>query len=242
VRQRRQERGWTLADLAARSGLSLRFVGQLERGQANISVSRLADVADALDARLGWLVDPGPGSAAAPAWIALLGVRGAGKSTIGQNLAAHLGVPFIELDRLIEDEAGLSMTELFSIHGEHYYREVEYRVLGKMLDTPGPGVIATGGSLVTHPESWSLLRSRSRTVWLKAEAKDHWNRVLAQGDDRPMRSSSNAFEQLQALLSARTPLYREAEVTINTSGRHPDEIVERLAVVVGQPTLGYAKA
>ncbi len=238
VRRRRRERGWTLSDLARRSGLSLRFVGQLERGQTNISVSRLAEVAEALDARLAWLVDPGSAESTSPAWIALLGVRGAGKSTVGAALAVHLGVPFIELDRLIEETAGLSMTELFSIHGGDYYREVEYQVLTRLLSSSGPGVIATGGSLVTHPESWSLLRSRARTVWLKADAKDHWNRVLAQGDDRPMRSLSNAFEQLEALLASRRALYREAELAVDTSGHHPEAIVERLASVVGPPNLG----
>lgn len=238
MRERRQERGWTLADLATRAGLSLRFVGQLERGQANISVSRLSDVAEALDARLAWIVDPGGVGTHIASWISLLGVRGAGKSTIGTGLADALGVPFIELDRLIEESAELSLPEIFSIHGEPYYREVEHRVLARLLATPGPGVVATGGSLVTHPESWSLLRTKTRTVWLKADAKDHWNRVLAQGDDRPMRSRTNAFEQLQALLTSRVPLYREAELTVNTSGRRPDDIIERLAAVVGRPPIG----
>ena len=237
VRSLRRKRGWTIAQLAKYSGLSLRFVGQLERGHANISVVRLARVAEALDVRLVSLIDPDAGQKRRASWVALLGVRGAGKSTVGVELAKRLSVPFVELDRRIEDEAGLSLTEMFSLHGEGYYRDVECRVLARLLEGPEYGVLATGGSLVTHPESWSLLRDRAQTVWLKAEPKDHWNRVLAQGDDRPMRASSNAFEQLQALLAARAPLYREADITINTSERRPEEIVDRIAAVVGRPLL-----
>ena len=166
--------------------------------------------------------------------IALVGVRGAGKSTVGKRLAARLGIPFIELDSLIEREAGMSLVEMFTLHGEGYYRRLEREAMEKLLANSPPGVLATGGSLVTHPETWGMVRRQCHTVWLKARAKDHWNRVVAQGDLRPMVNNPAAMEELKALLRAREPLYSQTELVMDTSKHTLEEIVERIAHRFGQ--------
>ena len=166
--------------------------------------------------------------------IALVGVRGAGKSTVGKRLAARLGIPFIELDERIEREAGMSLVEMFTLHGEGYYRRLEREAMEKLLASSPPGVLATGGSLVTHPETWGMVRRQCHTVWLQARAKDHWNRVVAQGDLRPMVNNPAAMEELQGLLRARKPLYSQADMVMDTSKHTLEEIVERIAQRFGQ--------
>jgi XRE family aerobic/anaerobic benzoate catabolism transcriptional regulator len=166
--------------------------------------------------------------------VALLGVRGAGKSTVGRGVAARLGVEFVELDRLIEEASGLSLGEIFSIHGEDYYRRVEYQSLKDFLGLKRPAVMATGGSLVTHDESFDLLYERCRTVWLSAHAQDHWDRVLAQGDDRPMRRNPQAFAQLEQLLAERRPLYGRAHDRVDTSGKEVPAVVGEILGLLGQ--------
>jgi XRE family aerobic/anaerobic benzoate catabolism transcriptional regulator len=252
VRAIRGERGLTSRALAAASGVSVRFLSELENGRGNISVTRLAALADAMDVPMIRLVDVAHGRANAaqrdlaehvlslspmefdrvrlsldtalegeggrPQILALLGVRGAGKSTIGAQVAETMGVPFVELDALIEAEAGLSLGELFAIHGEDYYREVELRVLDRFLAQGGDAVLATGGSLVSHGESWQRLQGGATTVWLRAEARALWERVVAQGDLRPMAEHENAFVQLEALVEARAPLYGRADFAVETTG------------------------
>ncbi|MGH9783084.1 MAG: shikimate kinase, partial [Terriglobia bacterium] len=149
--------------------------------------------------------------------IALVGVRGAGKSTIGKRVAARLRIPFVELDALIERQAGMSLGELFALHGEGYYRRLEREAVERLLASSPPVVLGTGGSLVTHPETWELVRRQCHTVWLKARAQDHWNRVVAQGDLRPMGNNPAARDEMKALLRARQPLYSQAELVADTS-------------------------
>ncbi len=161
-----------------------------------------------------------------PSVLALLGVRGAGKTTVGRAVATALSVPFVELDGLIEASAGLALTDIFAIHGADYYRRAEYDALSRFLAGGGPGVLATGGSLVTHEETFSLLRRSATTVWLRADARDLWSRVLAQGDDRPMRRNPHAFAQLETLLAEREPLYRRAHTAVDTSAQPVERVVE----------------
>jgi XRE family transcriptional regulator, aerobic/anaerobic benzoate catabolism transcriptional regulator len=161
--------------------------------------------------------------------IALVGVRGAGKSTIGKLLAARLGIPFVEFDALIEQEAGISLTEMFSIHGENYYRKLEQTVMGRFLSQSPRAVLATGGSLVTGQETWAMVRRECHTIWLKATAKDHWDRVVAQGDMRPILNNPGAKDELKALLKSREPLYSQAEMVIDTSRHTVEESVETIA-------------
>jgi XRE family transcriptional regulator, aerobic/anaerobic benzoate catabolism transcriptional regulator len=217
VREIRRSRRLTRSGLAALSGVSERFIARIESGTGNVSLERLNDLARALTVPLVSLV------AAAPAdggpRVALVGLRGAGKSTLGPPLARALGVPFRELDALIEEAAGLPLGQIFEIHGERYFRRLEREVLARLIAS-GPAVIATGGGLVTDPETWALVRSTCTTVWLSAEPGDHYARVLAQGDRRPMAGKADAMAELKALLTARRPLYGMADVSVDTS-RYP---------------------
>jgi XRE family aerobic/anaerobic benzoate catabolism transcriptional regulator len=162
----------------------------------------------------------------------LLGVRGAGKSAVGAALARKLGMRFVEVDREIELATGLPLGDVFTLHGEPYYRRVEHEVLIRLLAEPTPSVLATGGSIVNDPTNYALLRSRARTIWLRAQPEDHWNRVVAQGDRRPMAENPHAFEGLRALLASRRKLYARADHAIETSGRTVQEVVAELAELV----------
>ena len=227
VRARRQLQRLTLKALAKASGLSERFVGDLEAGRANISLLNLAQVAQALTVPLPSLLEPSQPSAQAV--IALLGLRGAGKSSIGKALADRLGVGFFELDRLVEVEAGMGLAELFAIHGEEYFRQLELRALHRFLEAHPQGVLATGGGLVTSPDAFALLLSRTRTVWLKATPEEHWSRVVKQGDLRPMRNRPHAMSELKRRLKEREPLYRRAQREFVTSARPLTAVVDELA-------------
>jgi XRE family transcriptional regulator, aerobic/anaerobic benzoate catabolism transcriptional regulator len=230
VRAARAERHWTIRELAERSGVSVRFLVQLESGRANISVKRLADLARAFKVPTAELVsDDYPD---APRVVALLGLRGAGKTTIGKQFARRLHVRFVELDRQIEKAADMSLAELFSLYGEDYYRRLERETLAEVLAEKRPMVLATGGGIVESPDTYALLKKSAVTVWLRAQPEDHWNRVVSQGDRRPMADHPQAMADLRALLAAREPLYAGAEHTVDTSGRGVDEIVDDLAATV----------
>jgi len=236
VRARRAEVGLTMRELAKAAGVSERFLVQLEAGDGNISVARLEDVGEALGTSGAELL-----SRAARAHgdtrrvLALVGLRGAGKSSVGAAVAQKLGVAFVELDELIAREAQMTLSTIFEIHGERYYRNVEREVLRRLLDRDEPMVVATGGSLVTDAETWSLLRGRARTIWLKAEPDEHWQRVVGQGDVRPMRDRPRAMNELRALLAAREPLYQQADVVVDTSGRAAKLVVEKVLAAAGGP-------
>src|SRR5688572_29979837 len=227
ARAHRLARGWTLREVAERSGVSPRFLVQLESGRGNISVRRLADVAQALETTPALLLTDT--DAPQPEVIALLGLRGAGKTTVGRRLARRRRVPFVELDRRVEEAADLSLGELFSLHGEDYYRRLEREVLAAVLDERRAIVLATGGGIVTSPETFALLRRSAVTVWLRARPEDHWNRVVRQGDRRPMTNHPQAMADLRTLLALREPLYAAASHTVETSGRALDPVVDEIA-------------
>ncbi len=168
-----------------------------------------------------------------PPVIALIGLRGAGKSTVGPLLAGRLGVPFVELDALIEDAGGLAIPEMFEMHGESYYRECERRALRGLIDGNSPMVVAVSGGIVNDPQSFAMLKGSTRLVWLRAAPEEHMARVEAQGDHRPMRNRPNAMAQLKGLLGVRTPFYRQAMITIDTTGTNPDTCAQQLASQLG---------
>jgi len=234
VRAQRERKGWSRRELAAESGVSERFLSSLEAGDGNISLKRFADVARALGTSPAALLSIAEHTDHAEPTrpIALLGVRGAGKSTIGAALARRLAIPFVELDQEIEQAAGLPLGELFALHGEAYYRRLEREVLGQLLARPSRFVLATGGSIVNDATNYALLRSRCHTIWLRARPEDHWNRVVAQGDQRPMAENPHAFAELRALLAARDKLYARADRMIDTSGRRVAGLVSELAEAI----------
>jgi XRE family transcriptional regulator, aerobic/anaerobic benzoate catabolism transcriptional regulator len=224
VRFARTQRGWTIKEAAEQSGVSARFLVHLESGRGNISVRRLADLARALQTTPAALLTPG--RAERPGVVALLGLRGAGKTTIGKRLARRLKVPFVELDRRIEQAARLSLEELFSLHGEEYYRRLEREVLDEELRTGGAMVLATGGGLVTSRDTFARLRDAAVTIWLRARPEVLWDRVVAQGDRRPMADHPQAMHELRTLLAGREPLYGLADHTIDTSGLSVERVLD----------------
>jgi XRE family aerobic/anaerobic benzoate catabolism transcriptional regulator len=160
--------------------------------------------------------------------IALVGLRGAGKSTLGRALATELGVPFIELDREVETEAGMSLSEVFMLYGQAGYRRIEHQALERVLERADAAVISAGGGIVSEAETYNLLLAKCLTVWVKASPEEHMARVLAQGDLRPMEGSGEAMEDLRRILAARAPLYGKADVVIDTTGQSPAESLLKL--------------
>lgn len=215
ARQLRHQHGLTLRELAERSGLSLRFLLDVEAGRGNISLRRLAELAQALQTPVRELVYA---DEAAPRIVALLGLRGSGKTSVGRRLARRLRLRFVELDERIEERAGLKLGEIFSLHGEEYYRSLERDVLGEVLNSGESMVLAVGGGLVTSPETYALLRRHATTVWLKARPADYWNRVVRQGDRRPIEQHPQARDALWSLVARRDALYARADFTVETSG------------------------
>lgn len=225
VRALRKRADWTRADLAERSGLSVRFLARVEGGEGNISVLRLGALARALGTSPDELLRP---DGAERRVIALVGLRGAGKSTVGPRLAASVGAPFIEVDDRIVEASGLALDQLFELHGERYYRRLEREIIKGIVAAGRPAVVATAGGVVNDRASWELLVQRARVVWLRARPEDHWNRVIGQGDRRPMRDNPDAMDELRAILDAREQLYSRAELIVDTSERSPDAVVERI--------------
>ena len=235
VRLLRRERQLTLEELARQSGLSPRFLSDLEAGRANLSVVSLAAIARALRESPARLLEGDSAPVPQRKLVSLLGLRGAGKTTVGRLLAEKLGVPFFELDRLIEVEAGVRLAEIFAFHGEDYYRRLELQVLKHFLAEHREAVLATGGSVVTSPEAYRLLLEQTRTVWLKAAPEEHWDRVVGQGDLRPMQNRPQAMAELRRRLKEREPLYAKASLTCPTSGRSVAGVVAELVSQIDAP-------
>jgi XRE family aerobic/anaerobic benzoate catabolism transcriptional regulator len=264
VREMRARRGMTRKILAHDSGVSERYLAQLESGQGNISILLLRQIAQALDTPLQALVLDGPEPPvdlvhtteflrrlpatelvearqllvehfggvdlyARRGRIALVGLRGAGKSTLGALLADRLEAPFLELDRLIEQESGVSLSVIFDLYGQSGFRRLERRVLDQVIERYPRFVLATGGSLVSEPATFERLLTMCFTVWLRATPEEHMQRVIAQGDMRPMADNRESMSDLRRILDVREPLYRKADATIDTSGGPVEETAEKLA-------------
>jgi XRE family aerobic/anaerobic benzoate catabolism transcriptional regulator len=216
VRAWRSQHGMTRKALSAACGVSERYLAQLEAGEGNISVLLLRKVARAMSVPVEELVREQAPSAKC---IALLGLRGAGKSTLGAKLAESLKLPFVELDREVEKEAGAALGEVFAMYGQEAFRRFERRALERVLGQHERAVIATGGSLVNDPGTYKLLLERCVCVWLKASPEEHMNRVIAQGDMRPFKGRSAALDEIKKLLDDRNRLYSRANATVDTSGK-----------------------
>ncbi len=263
VRETRARRGMTRKILARDSGVSERYLAQLETGQGNVSILLLRQIAQALDTPLQALVLDGPEPPvdlvhtteflrrlpateliaarrllvehfggvdleARRGRIALIGLRGAGKSTLGAVLADRIETPFLELDRLIEQESGVSLSVIFDLYGQSGFRRLERRVLDQIIERYPRFVLATGGSLVSEPATFERLLTMCFTVWLRATPEEHMQRVIAQGDMRPMADNRESMSDLRRILDVREPLYRKADATINTSCSSVEESLEAL--------------
>jgi XRE family aerobic/anaerobic benzoate catabolism transcriptional regulator len=269
VRDMRAMRGMSRKVLARVSGISERYIAQLESGQGNVSILLLRRVCAAIGLRLEDLiaergaetpdalvvrdllrsatgdelarvramlsggpraVEAGPSHRAQR--VALIGLRGAGKSTLGRIVADRLGWPFVELNAEIERANALSVPEIFAIYGQEGYRRFEQSCLRDLIARPGPMVMATGGGVVAEPLTFDLLLSSFFTVWLKAQPEEHMSRVRAQGDLRPMADDRGAMHELRAILHSRESLYARAEVTVDTAGATPERSAAILADVI----------
>jgi XRE family aerobic/anaerobic benzoate catabolism transcriptional regulator len=227
LREARAKAGLSVSELARTSGVSRRQITEAESGRANLTVTTLHALAEAAGIRAGELIDFDP-SALRAGRVALLGLRGAGKSSVGRALALALEVPFVELDQKVEELAGLSLAAIFDLHGVAGFRRLEREALEIVLARDGRMVLATGGSLVQSPDTFARLRQTCHTVWLRATPDEHFQRVVAQGDVRPMQNRPKAMLELKALLAERESEYSRAEATTLTSGRSIAEVVADL--------------
>ncbi len=233
VRAWRTDHGMTRKALAEASGVSERYLAQLESGQGNMSVLLLRKVARAMGVAVDRLVRDDEGAPRAER-IALIGLRGAGKSTLGEKLARSLDIPFVELDKEVEKEAGAKLGEVFAMYGQDAFRRFERRALERVLNQHERAVIATGGSLVTDPATYQLLLERCVCIWLKASPEEHMARVIAQGDMRPfmgrgqMQGRSAALGEIKKLLEDREKLYARADAAVETSGKSVRQSLEQM--------------
>lgn len=231
VKTERERHGWTRAELAERSELSVRFLGQVEAGSGNIAVTRLARLARALDRSPADLLASASPAERRPV-VALVGLRGAGKSTLGRLAADRLGLSFAEHDELVADREGIELGELFLSRGEDGYREAARGALRDWLGSDaGHGLLAVSGGIVRDGAAFERLLAVTHTVWLDALPDDHWERVVAQGDRRPMRDRPDARRELEQLWASRRALYERAGHRIDTSALGFEGAADRLVSI-----------
>jgi len=255
VRTMRALRGMSRKVLAKVSGISERYIAQLESGKGNVSIVLLRRVSNAIGAHLEDII---PASEPSPDWavirdllrkatptqiaqakdvlagqdtspqrrtfagIALIGLRGAGKSTLGKMLAKKIGWDFVELNKEVEAQNGLSVAEIIALYGQEGFRRMEQAALEQLLARKELMVLATGGGIVSEPLSFELILSSFYTIWVKAEPEEHMARVRRQGDLRPMADDRSAMAELRSILKSREPLYARASAVVDTSGLSVD--------------------
>lgn len=251
VRDARQRAGMPRRVLSERSGVSPRYLAQLEGGTGNISIALLSRVARALDHRIEWLVgdddpitsevirvaelyraappdtraavdrllSPDPERAARAHRICLIGLRGAGKSTLGAAAGAALGLPFVELNRDIEDACGMPVDEVMALYGPEGYRRLEAQAIDRIIDEQDALILAVAGGIVAEPDTYARLLAHFHTIWLRTSPDEHMARVRGQGDLRPMAGNPEAMEQLKSILTSREALYARSDAQLDTSGQ-----------------------
>lgn len=265
VRTMRAVRGMSRKVLARVSGISERYIAQLEGGKGNVSIVLLRRVANAMGAPLEDII---PGNEQQPDWpvirdllrkatpdqiaqakdilsgggsaplrrsfsgIALIGLRGAGKSTLGKMLAERIGWSFVELNKEIERQNGLEVAEIINLYGQEGFRRMEQATLVQLLARKELMVLATGGGIVSEPVTFDLILKSFYTIWLKAEPEEHMARVRKQGDLRPMADDRSAMAELRNILVSREPLYTRANAMVDTAGLSVDAAAARLAEAV----------
>lgn len=234
VRELRASAGLGVSEAARAAGVSRRTWTEVEAGRANPSLAVLASLAEALGVSLPALLE-GLERPRRRERVALLGLRGAGKSTVGRALAQALEVPFVELDQRVESLAGMPLSEVFGLHGSEGFHRLEAEALEQVLAEGERVVLAAGGSLVDAPATFARLLSTCRTVWLRATPAAHFQRVVDQGDRRPMAHRPRAMEELEELLRAREPLYAACERSVATDGRRPADVARELREWLSAP-------
>ena len=278
VRTMRGLRGMSRKVLAKVSGISERYIAQLESGKGNVSIVLLRRVSNAMGAHLEDLI---PDGEPAPDWpiirdllrkatpaqlahakdvlsghgsngasaprpmsftgIALIGLRGAGKTTLGRRLADKIGWTFVELNKEIEQQNGLSVAEIIALYGQEGFRRMEQAALGQLLARKELIVLATGGGIVSEPLTFDLILSSFYTIWLKAKPEEHMARVRQQGDLRPMADDRSAMAELRTILLSREPLYARASAVVDTADLSVDAAAARLIGAVAPVVAPEAK-
>lgn len=232
VREARNMRGMSRRVLSDISGVSERYLAQLEGGSGNISIILLRDIALSLGLQLEDMVREAEDSAAAggkrASRLALVGLRGAGKSTLGKALARRLGFRFVELNDVIRELSGLPVSEIFNLYGQDGYRRFEAEALDLVASQRSQVVLAVAGGIVADDSAYETLLNTFHTIWLKATPEEHMNRVRAQGDLRPMEGNPEAMERLRQLLASRMQDYSRARYSYDTAGQDPEVSLDGL--------------
>ncbi len=264
VRHARRQKAISRRVLSEQSGVSQRYLAQLESGSGNISVALLFRVATALGHTPDWFLgeddpwdsdihqfthlfrraddaqkkraleelQPRVGSANKGRRVCLIGLRGAGKSTLGRFLAAEKKIDFLELNRVIEEHCGMPVGEVMALYGQEGYRRLERQALDTIFEERDNLVLAVGGGIVSEPETYSQLLRTFHTIWLKASPEEHMERVRQQGDNRPMAGNPKAMDELRSILTSREELYSRADRMVDTSNRSLDQSKEELVETI----------
>ena len=255
VRMARARRGISRKVLSELSGVSQRYLAQLEGGQGNISIALLKRIAVALDHRIEWLVgeddpwnsdalrvaalfraatveqkrrvlallDPDNAGEQRGRRIALIGLRGAGKSTLGRLAAAARDIPFVELNAEIEATSGMPVNELMALYGQEGYRRLERHAVERIAAAHDSVILAVAGGIVSEPDTFNFLLRHFHTIWLKAKPEEHMSRVRKQGDTRPMAGNPAAMDELKTILTSRESLYAQSGAQVDTSGNDVED-------------------
>jgi XRE family aerobic/anaerobic benzoate catabolism transcriptional regulator len=266
VRKIRVSKKLSRKRLSELSGVSQRYLAQLEGGSGNISVLLLYRIAEALDERVQWLLRPDnhqetdvlrmitllknanikqrqqvlnilePEQENAPIVrrLAFVGLRGAGKTTLGQLTAKKLGLPFHELNKDIERGSGIPVNEVMALYGIEGYRKLELLSLKNLINSNTSMVLAVAGGIVNEPETYHFLMQNCVTIWLKASPEEHMARVRSQGDERPMAGNPDAMRQLKAILAERQSQYAQADIVVDTSGKLKEQSLSEVINVLSR--------
>lgn len=266
VRKARERKGIPRRILSEKSGVSPRYLAQLEAGAGNISIGLLQRVATALDHKVEWLVgeeDPWTSDALKVARlfriansdvqqrilstlspdtnpsnraqrICLIGLRGAGKSTLGRLAGEALGLPFVELNREIEEHSGMPVDEVMALYGQEGYRKLESQAVRRVIETHDTMILAVAGGIVAEPETYNTLLNNFHTIWIRTSPEEHMMRVREQGDERPMAGNAEAMEQLKSILHSREALYERALAQIDTSGKTRETSLKDLLLLINE--------
>ncbi|MFK5977417.1 MAG: helix-turn-helix transcriptional regulator [Rhizobiaceae bacterium] len=264
VKSLRARKGISRRALSEDSGVSQRYLAQLESGSGNISIGLLLKVANALDFKIEWLVseedpwnsdlsmakyllnnatieqraqvikmlEPQATSNLKSNRIAFIGLRGAGKSTLGRLASDDLGIPFLELNDEVEKVSGIPVHEVFALYGQEGYRQLERQSLEQTIAMHDSLILAVAGGIVSNPETFNYLLQHFHTIWLKADPEDHMSRVRGQGDERPMAGKPDAMDDLQQILFSRESLYARADIEIDTARKTLTESLKHVVAAI----------